>query len=124
MKKTLLFILTMMAGMTVHAEDYPYLTFELTDGTKTSVSVSSLPLTINGTTLTAGTESFTLTNLSKMYFSADDQSTAGISEIMATDLNEATAVYDLQGRKVSKDQMRSGIYVIKTKQGTFKVNVK
>ena len=124
MKKALLFILTMMGVMTAHAEDYTYLTFELTDGTKTSVSVSSLTLTISGTTLTAGTETFTLANLSKMYFSTGDESTAGISEVMAADLDEATAIYDLQGRKVTKDQMRHGVYVIKTKQGTYKVNVK
>ena len=43
---------------------------------------------------------------------------------MKTDLDEATEIYDLQGHKVTKDLMRRGVYVIKTKQGTFKLNVK
>ena len=76
MKKILLTVLMFCAGLTaVMAEDYPYLTFELTDGTKASVSTASLTLTMNGTTLTTGSQSFTLTNLSKMYFIIDVQCT-------------------------------------------------
>jgi len=116
--------MTMLVGtLTVQASDYTYLTFETTDGAKASVSVSNLTLSISGTTLTAGTQSFTLSNLSKMYFSNTDETT-GISEVMKANLDEATEIYNLQGHKVSKDQMRRGVYVIKTKQGTFKLNVK
>ena len=74
-------------------------------------------------TMLVGTQSFTLSNLSKMYFSNTDETT-GISEVMRAELDEATEIYNLQGHKVSKDQMRRGVYVIKTKQGTFKLNVK
>jgi len=116
----------MLVGtLAAQAEDYTYLTFETTDGAKASVSVASdVTLTISGTTLTVGSQSFTLTNLSKMYFSTSDETTTGISEVMKADLDEAMEIYDLQGKKVSKDQMRRGVYVIKTKQGTFKLNVK
>ena len=125
MKKIILFLTMLVGTLTVQAEDYTYLTFETTDGAKASVSVASdVTLSISGTTLTVGSQSFTLTNLSKMYFSATDESTTGISEVMKADLNEATEIYDLQGKKVSKNQMRRGVYVIKTKQGTFKLNVK
>ncbi len=126
MKKALLFLVIMMGALSVHADDYtyPYLTFVTTDGSKASVSVSGLSITISGTTLTAGSKSFTLTNLSSMHFSTTDETTTGISEIMTTDLNEATEIYDLRGMQVSKDQMRRGVYVVKTKNGTFKVNVK
>ena len=51
------------------AETYPYLVFETADGTKTEVSVESLKITVNGTQLTAGTQQFTLADLTKMYFS-------------------------------------------------------
>ena len=123
--KRLLFILMMMTGvLAMQAADYPYLTFETTDGNKISVSTESLTLTVSGTTLTAGNQSFTLVNLSKMYFSTSDESTTGISETLAVDLNEVTDIYDLKGNKVSKSQMQKGVYIVKTNQGTFKMTVK
>lgn len=109
--------------LTVHAEDYTYLTFETTDGAKVSVEASSLTITISSTTLTAGSQSFTLSNLSKMYFSSSDETT-GIETLNLSDWNEITDIYDLNGRKVSKDQMQRGVYVIKTKSGTHKIAVK
>lgn len=126
MKKIILFLNMLVGVLSAQAGDYTYLTFETTDGSKVSVSVASdVTLTISGTTLTAGTQSFTLANLSKMYFTTSDEtSTTGISKVMKTDLDEATEIYDLQGHKVTKDLMRRGVYVIKTKQGTFKLNVK
>ena len=123
MKKIVLFLTMLVGTLTAQASDYTYLTFETTDGAKVSVSVSNLTLSISGTILTAGTQSFTLSNLSKMYFSNADETT-GISEVMRAELDGATEIYNLQGHKVSKDQMRRGVYVIKTKQGTFKLNIK
>lgn len=123
--KRLLFILMMMTGtLAMQAGDYPYLTFETTDGNKVSVSTESLTLTISGTTLTAGNQSFTLVNLSRMYFSTSDESTTGISETVTADLNEVTDIYDLKGNKVSKSQMQKGVYIVKTNKGTFKMTVK
>ena len=124
MKKLLLTCLILCAGLTVtHAEEYPYLTFELTDGTKVSVSTASLTLTLNGTTLTTGSQSFTLTNLSKMYFSTTNMST-GIETITTATLDDATDIYDIQGHKVTKGQMKKGVYIIKTKDKTYKIAVK
>ena len=116
--------MALIGTLAVHADDYSYLTFELTDGSKASVSASSLTLTFSGTTLTAGSESFTLTNLSKMYFTTTDQTTTGIESITAETLSEATEVYDLGGHKVSKGEMRKGIYIVKTNTGTHKMIVK
>ena len=122
--KNLFLVLAFMIGtLTAHAADYTYLTFETTDGAKVSVEVSSLTIAISGTTLTAGGQSFTLSNLSKMYFSTSDE-TSDIKAISTDELNEATEVYDLSGRKVSKDQMTKGVYVIKSKSGTCKIAVK
>ena len=114
----------MIGGLAVQAEDYAYLTFETTDGAKVSVSASSLTITISGTTLKAGDQSFTLSNLSKMYFSNSNETT-GISEEIRVDSEETTAIYDLNGHQVTKDQMRSGhVYIVKTKSGTHKIAVK
>jgi len=127
MKKFIVLLLMMMGTLGVHADSYTYLTFETTDGAKVSVEASSLTITISGTTLTAGSQSFTLSNLSKMYFSNSDETT-GIDRIDNGELtieNSATAIYDLQGRKVTKDEMRSGqVYIVKTKSGTHKIAVK
>ncbi len=114
----------MMGMLSIHASDYPYLTFVTTDGGKASVAVSGLSITISGTTLTAGSQSFTLSNLSKMYFSTSDESTTGIDEVLSVDLNEAAEICDLSGKRVTKDQMRRGVYIVKTNKGTYKVNVK
>ena len=127
MKKFIVLLLMMMGTLGVHADSYTYLTFETTDGAKISVEASSLSITISGTTLTAGSQKFTLSNLSKMYFSTSNETT-GIDRIDNGELtieNSATAIYDLQGRKVTKDEMRSGqVYIVKTKSGTHKIAVK
>ena len=125
--KKILMLLTMLVGtLTVQAGDYTYLTFETTDGAKASVSVASdVTLTISGTTLTVGSQSFTLTNLSKMYFSTSDETT-GIETIENGQLtiDNSTEIYDLQGHKVSKDQMRRGVYIVKTNSRTYKMVVR
>jgi DUF4097 and DUF4098 domain-containing protein YvlB len=126
MKKQTLFILFTMIGLLpLRAVDYPYLTFELTDGSKASVSVSSdVTLAFSGSTLTIGSEEFTLTNLSKMYFSTSNETTTGITSLQTADSDEVEAIYDLRGHQVTRDQMRRGVYIIKTKKGTSKVTVK
>jgi hypothetical protein len=124
MKKIILFMTMMVGVLTAHADSYTFLTFETTDGAKASVSVSDLTLTISGTTLTAGTQSFTLTNLSKMYFSTSDETTTGIEEFTSATLDEATDIYDLQGHRVTKAQMRRGVYIVKTKSRTYKMVVR
>ena len=124
MKKIILFMTMMVGVLTAHADSYTYLTFETTDGAKASVSVSDMTLTISGTTLTAGSQSFTLTTLSKMYFSTSDETTTGIEEITSATLDEATDIYDLQGHKVTKAQMRRGVYIVKTKSRTYKMVVR
>lgn len=125
MKKLMMLLTLMMGTIGMKAADYPYLTFELTDGSKASVSVSSdVAMTFSGTTLTIGSESFTLTNLSKMYFSASNETSTGISALEIADSDEVEAIYNLQGHKVSRDQMQRGVYIIKTKKGTSKITVK
>ena len=123
MKKFLLIMMALVGALIVQAEEYAYLTFETTDGEKASVAVSSLTLTINGNTLTAGSQTFILSNLSKMYFSNTNETTA-IEEITTATLDEAADIYDLQGHKVTKEQMKRGVYIVKTKSKTYKMIVK
>ena len=114
----------MMVGtLPTMAESYPYLTFELTDGTKVSVSVSSLTLTVNGTTLKAGSQTFTISNLSKMYFSSTDETSGAtaIDELTADDF-EGKEIYDLNGHKLDSDaQLPRGVYIVKSKNKTCKI---
>jgi len=125
MKTKVLTLLLLLVAMLAQAADYPYLTFEMTDGQKTSVSIESLTISIADGKLTVGGQTFDLSSLSKMYFSTASEST-DISVVKNSQLtiDDDAEIYDLQGRKVSKDQMRHGIYVVKTKNGTFKVNMK
>ena len=123
MKKIVIIMMALVGALTVQAEEYAYLTFETTDGAKASVNVSSLTLTVSGNTLTAGSQTFTLSNLSKMYFSNTSETTA-IEEITTATLDEAADIYDLQGHKVTKEQMKRGVYIVKTKSKTYKMIVK
>ena len=120
----------MMGTVAVHADDYTYLTFEKSDGTLTSVALSSLSITISGTTLTAGDQTFTLSDLTKMYFSTANETT-GIEEATTT-LDGAVEVFSLNGIAIGKyasmkdaaASLKTGIYVIKSKSKTLKVAVK
>ena len=127
-KKNLLKKMGMMAvfallGTSAMADDFHYLTFETTDGAKASVEISSLSMTIEGTTLVAGNQTFPLSNLSKMYFSVSDETTSstGIRQLDNLNSQEILAVYDLQGHKMAKEQMKKGVYIVKTQGGTYKI---
>ena len=123
MKKIVLLLMTLVGALAVQAEDtYTYLTFETTDGAKVSVSVSSQPVTINldNSTLAIGNETFALADLSKMYFSTQSETT-GIQEISSATIDEAADIYDLQGHKVTKAQMKKGVYIVKTNSKTYKI---
>ena len=124
MKKILCLFMVLVGALTAQAANYGYLTFETTDGAKASVPVESLTLTISGTTLTAGSQQFTLSNLYKMYFSATDETVTGIEEITTATFDEAAEIYDLKGHKISKSEMRKGVYIVKTNSRTFKLIVR
>lgn len=132
MKSFILGILMMVGTLPTMAGNYPYLTFELTDGAKVSVSVSSLTLTVNGTTLKAGSQTFTISNLSKMYFSSTDETSGAtaIDELTADDL-EGKEIYDLNGHKIELQitnyelpKLPRGVYIVKSKNKTCKIVVK
>lgn len=124
MRKLLLSLMAILSMLAVQANDksYTYLTFETTDGAKASVEMASLKLTFSGTTLMIGTESFPISNLSKIYFTASDESSStGIESVKTATVNESVAIYDLQGHQVTKGQMKRGIYIVKAKDRTYKM---
>ena len=121
----ILLLMALAGTLTIQAENaYTYLTLETTDGAKASIPVESLTLTISGNTLTTDSQTFLLSNLSRMYFSMTDETVSGIEENTSAALDEATHIYDLQGHKVSKEQMKKGVYVVKTKNKTYKMIVR
>lgn len=127
-KKNLLKKMGMMAafallGTSAMADVFHYLTFETTDGAKASVEISALSMTIDGTTLVVGNQTFPLSNLSRMYFSVSDETSSATDIRQLDNLNwqEILAVYDLQGHKIAKEKMKKGVYIVKTQGGTYKI---
>ena len=114
----------MMTMLTVQANcnSSTYLTFETTDGARVSVEMASVKLTFSGTTLMIVTESFPISNLKKIYFSASDESgSTGIESVKTAIINESVAIYDLKGYQVTKEQMKRGVYIVKAKDRTYKM---
>lgn len=129
MRRHLLLLITMIATTAVFADDYPYLTFETADGSKTSVSVNSLTLTVKDGKLTAGDKTFSLSELSKMYFSMEEAT--GIENVVSS-IEGTVEVFNLRGISMGKynsmneaaASLKTGVYVIKSKSKTIKVSVK
>ena len=98
MKKILVLAVTVVCAVMAQAADYPYLVFTNTAGTTTSLSVSNMTLTVNGSELTVtnaeGTQAFTLTDLAAMQFSQDGSVTA-IENVI--DGEKAVDVYSVTG---------------------------
>lgn len=124
MRKQVLTTLALAAMLPVSAQEaYSFLTIETTDGAKTNLPVETLTMSVGDGVLTVGDQSFPLANLKKMYFS-DGNVITGIDQFTIDGGDEIVAIYDLQGRKVSKDDMQNGIFVVKTKQKSTKMIVK
>ena len=138
MKKYLSIILALAGIATAQAEDndYPYLMFQTADGTTTAVASSNLTITFSDGKLIAtdannGIQTFTLTDLSKMFFSATADVT-GIEETEAEEDDEAVEVFTTTGislgkfenMKEAQSKLERGIYVMKSKSRTLKIAVK
>ncbi len=130
MKRNLLIGMFAIGTTVALAYDYPYLVFQTTDGNATSVEVSDLTISVNGTSLVVtngdGTQTFTLSDLSKMYFSQ----TAGIDDIR-DDNGQAVEVFHLSGQRVgsfidlrsARQQLEKGIYIVKSNGQTSKISI-
>ena len=134
MKKLLFTTLITLGTLQAQAYDYPYLVFQNTEGTTTVIAVESLSITISDGQLVAtnadGTQSFALTDLSKMYFTKQADLT-GISNA-GTQEDEVVEVFTTGGIKLgkylnineAKSSLKPGLYILKSKQKSFKIVVK
>lgn len=133
MRKTMFILASMAILPTIHAYEYPYLTFENTDGTKMSVAVESLVLTINDghivATNTNGSLPLPLSTLGKMYFSTSGSTGINANDIQADEEVEAYSTTGVSMGKydnitAARQSLPCGIYLIKTKRATQKITVK
>lgn len=135
MKRMFLFLSALFATSTcIYADDYPYLTFQTTDGAQTSFSAVGLTLTLEDGLLVVsdGTtrQTFAPETLAQMFFA---QSGANAIGSITTDEAATTCeVYTLAGihigsfasRAALRGQLPAGIYLVKTKDTTTKLVVK
>ena len=135
--KTIILLLfsAILSNMQIMADEYtyPYLTLETQGGAAQSIAVASLTLTISDGKLVltnaAGTETFPLENLSRMYFSAS--AISGIEETETEDVGEVEIFSPTgisQGRfdtlAQARAKLRSGIYVVNSQKRNFKIIVR
>ncbi len=133
MKRLLILTMAMCSGMLAHADDYPYLTFEQTDGTELSFDVESLEMYFDGGNLyvqnASGSKTLSVSDLKRMYFSSVVD---GVTELTASSKATSLSAYDLTGKYVgqfaSVSQLQTalpkGIYVVKQNTKTSKIVVK
>ena len=125
MKKRLL-TMSALAALSGHlmADEFGYMVFTLNDGTMKSITANGLTLSFTDGNLSAksGNNELTipLNSLKVMAFSKNG--VTAIGDTMADDDSEE--IYDLQGHRVTRAEMRKGVYIIKTKNRTYKVNIR
>ena len=103
MKSFFLFLAMLVGVLAAQAEEYTYLTFEMMDGTKASVTVEGLTLNISGTTLTAGSQTFNLSDLSKMYFSNSNEQDISLDFVVGVIMNPSPSEDDLEKADINGD---------------------
>lgn len=134
--KPLFSALLLLAAQTASAElyDYPYMAFQTADGTVKTVSVSSLSLSVSNGVLIAtsddGTESFTLSDLSKMYFTSEavvtkvqNPESTGSSEVEVTSL-AGVFCGTFPSVEAARQSLPAGMYIVKNSTETIKIVVK
>jgi len=129
--------------------EYPYLTFESSDGSVVSIAVIknsntavttseslSLELKVSDGTLVAtndeGKKIFTLKDLTKMYFTDSDKTSESTSISSIEDENEMFELYTLTGISLgkfkdldnAKTQLIPGVYIIKNNNHEMKISIK
>ena len=139
MKKLVLSTVLLAGTLVADADDYayPYLVFQTAGGTEQSVAVDNLRITFGNGQMAVnsndGTILLALADLGKMYFSqtaAGSGGTTGV-EALPTDGGQVE-VYSTGGMFLGRfdsvakaqQQLKRGVYVMKTTGKTFKTVVK
>lgn len=134
MKKCLILFAIAVCALAVRADEfaYPYLVLEASDGTLTSVSVASLTLKFEESSLVlindAGSRNFALSGLKKMYFATTPTAISPLKN----NVNENVEVWTMTGLSLGvfdsisevQQTLSRGVYVVKSERGTFKIAVK
>ncbi|MBO4316178.1 MAG: hypothetical protein J5867_09510 [Prevotella sp.] len=123
-------IIMVLSSLTLHAEDYTYLTLQTKDGTTYSLAVSGLSITFsNGYMVASDGTSLQLSSLSKMYFSTSSDihqlkmESAEGNVLVFNDSGVLLGTFPTLDRALSS--LGKGLYVIKKSNGeTNKVSVK
>lgn len=134
MKKISLLVVMVVCALVAWATDYPFLVFTNTSGTTTVISVSSLTMTVSGSSLQVtnaeGTETFTLTELRNMQFSTNGDTITALEN--ALDADKTVDVFSVTGVRLGSYEnlikavttLKSGVYVISDGKNSQKVVVK
>lgn len=124
--KKIAFLLTAWLSISfAHAQDYQFLTFELNEGVLISLPTDSLTMTFENDSLVTASQSFPISNLKRMFFSETNETSVIESiENVKVDTNNIIEAYDLQGHKVAKEQIKNGVFIIKTNKSSYKIIAK
>jgi len=126
--RKLLATLLLGAALTASADDFAYLNVVKTDGTGLSLSASSATISFADGYLVVGDEKILLTELTALRYSNEEISTTSIGELSIDDafsVDDADAIYDLNGRQLDKNNVTAkGIYVIKKGSQIRKIQIK
>ena len=127
------FIVLLLLGVASagKAQTYPYLAVQTTEGEVQTLSVDGLTMSMVDGQMTFANEetsvSVALASLSKMYFAS---SATSVKELATS--NSPVQVYAADGRYLGKFEtlpaavsgLRSGVYVVRSKDVTVKISVK
>ena len=122
MKRFFLFLAMLVGVLAAQAEEYTYLTFEMMDGTKASVPVEGLTLNISGTTLTAGSQTFNLSDLSKMYFSNSNEQDISLDFVVGVIMNPSPSEDDLKKADINGDGKVDATDLVTLTNQTLNIN--
>ena len=134
MKKFLTIMAALLIALSLQAYDYPYLSFQTSEGTVQSVSVNELIITFSNGQLvltnTDGSQTFSLSDLSYMFFSKE-QNTTGVTRFEDVS-NQTVEVFTLNGLVIgrfeslqkAKAELKPGLYLIKSNGKTQKVVIR
>ena len=122
MKRFFLFLAMLVGVLAAQAEEYTYLTFEMMDGTKASVPVEGLTLNISGTTLTAGSQTFNLSDLSKMYFSNSNEQDISLDFVVGVIMNPSPSEDDLKKADINGDGKVDAADLVTLTNQTLNIN--
>jgi hypothetical protein len=134
MKKFLTIMAALLVALGMQAYDYPYLSFQTSEGTVQSVSVNELIITFSNGQLvltnTDGDQTISLSDLSYMFFSKE-ANTAGVTRI-GDATNQTVEVFTVNGLALgrfesiqkAKAELKPGLYLMKSNGKTQKVVIR